>query len=154
MKQDQDSHAATTPESTGTPNRRQLLGALALGAGAIGFNRLARAQGDASARVTQTASFGIGEGKEEEAAAAIAELVAAVEANEPGVLVYSAYRTGGTPGRVFFFEIYENEDVLKAHGQQPHLAKMGLSFQQGVFTGPPEIVRLESIAGYSRLSAE
>ncbi len=131
-------------------NRRQVIAGLAAGAGAIGFNRLASAQGDPSQYITQTASFGIGEGKEAEAVAAVEELVAAVEKAEPGVLAYIAHRPSDGSSKLFFFEIYENEAALAAHGQQPHLAKMGQAFQAGVFTGPVDIVKMDRIAGFSR----
>lgn len=123
------------------------LGAAAVGA--IGFSRTSRGAGEGEA-ITQTAKFSLDPAREAEAVAALSELVAAVEANEPGVLAYICHRPVDAPGSVFFFEIYRDAAALEGHGKQPHLAKLGQAFGSGLFSGPVEVVKMGRVAGFSR----
>ena len=54
--------------------------------------------------IAVTAEFRINEGKDEEAIAAIESLVAAVNAGEPGTLVYTWHRGLKDPAQVLFYE--------------------------------------------------
>jgi quinol monooxygenase YgiN len=123
---------------------------------AIGFSRLATAQGaDASKMITQTAAFRIDPAREADAIAALTELAKAVEEKEPGVLAYIPHRVASDPTQVVFFEVYADEAAMQAHGQQPHLAKLREHFGAGLFKPYAEgkfveIVKLDRIAGFSR----
>ncbi|MEM1249575.1 MAG: putative quinol monooxygenase [Acidobacteriota bacterium] len=129
-------------------DRRKAL-ALALGGAAtLGFQRAAQAEDLANA-ITQTAAFQLAEGKEEEGRKILAELVAAVEANEPGVLAYICHQASDDPNKVFFFEIYKDQEALTNHGGQPHMANL-MSNIGTLFLPPFEIVKMDRIAGFSR----
>ena len=117
------------------PTRRQVLAGSAAVAATIGFNRTAMAATDESKWITQLAGFSIQDGKEDEAVDALETLTKAVEENEPGVLVYVAYRDQKDPSKVTVFEVYDSPESLAAHGSQPHLAKLGAAFAT-MFKGP------------------
>lgn len=136
------------PEGT---TRREFVAATAGAAmvAAFGFNRLARAED--TALITQTVTFKIKPGKEEEAVAALQKLTKAVEENEPGVLAYAAHRAEKDPSKVVFFEVYANEDAVAAHRTQPHMQEMFPKFQE-LFEGGMQIERLDRVAGYTRKS--
>ena len=142
---------STKPESA--DRRRFLLGTAALGAsaslagGGLGFFRAEAEVTDAA--ITQTATFGADTERTEEVAAALTELVDAVEANEPGVLAYICHFTEDK-SKVVFFEIYADQEALTVHGQQPHLAKMREHFGAGLLKPPVEIVKLDRIRGFQR----
>ena len=139
-------------QSTGTTrkeffrNTAAVAGAAAIGA--IGFTRLAHAEVGPDT-ITQTASIGLNADKKEEARAALTELVNAVKDNEPGVLAYIAHFTPEYD-KVFFFEMYKDEAAMTAHGQQPHMAKIGQAFAAGIFKQPLELVKLERVTGFYR----
>jgi quinol monooxygenase YgiN len=136
--------------------RAALGGGAALAVGALGFTRLAAAEGtDLSKAITQTAAFRIDAAREAEALAALAELAKAVEEKEPGVLAYVPHRVASDPTQVVFFEVYADEAAMQAHGQQPHLAKLREHFGAGLFKPYAEgkfveIVKLDRIAGFWR----
>jgi quinol monooxygenase YgiN len=121
-----------------------------VGVGALGFSRVASAQTDPSTWVIQTAKFGVGAEKVEEAKAMLKELATAVEEKEPGVLTYIAHLTSTDPKSVFFYEIYANAEALAAHGQTEHIGKLRAAFGTGVLLPPAEIVRLDHVAGFQR----
>ena len=79
----------------------------------------------------------------------------AVEKNEPGVLAYIAYRSSTNPDLLTFYEIYENQEAVKNHGKQPHLAVVRESFAKGIlmpFSAETtvKVERLDLISGFSR----
>lgn len=119
--------------------------------GALGFNRMASADGHEGAdqSITQIARFSMQEGKEDEAIATLQELVKGVEENEPGVLAYIAHRSEANPSEVVFFEVYKDEAALAAHGQTDHMNAMRAKFMQ-VFKPPLNIEKLNKIAGVVR----
>ncbi len=131
------------------PTRRQVLAGTAAVAATFGFNRTASAATDDSKWITQLASFSIQDGKEDDAVAALEKLTKAVEENEPGVLAYVAYREDKEPNTVTFFEIYDSEETLKAHGGQPHMREMFGSFAS-MFKPPVKITKLNKVAGFMR----
>ncbi|MCP6769481.1 antibiotic biosynthesis monooxygenase, partial [Klebsiella pneumoniae] len=80
--------------------------------------------------------------KEADALQALKDLCAAVEKDEPGVLVYLCHRSVKNPDELVFFEVYKNEDALKAHGTTPHMAKLRTAFAS-LFRPPLEWTRLD-----------
>ena len=141
-------------QTEGTTRKDFLKGTAGLAAGAavvasFGFNRLASAQADPSEMITQTAEMGINPEKADEAVAMLAELVKAVEANEPGVLAYICHRKKEDPNTIVFFEIYKDAAALTAHGQTEHLSKLRAAF--GSMLMPPvTITVLDRVEGFSR----
>lgn len=135
--------------STPSLTRRGLLAAGA-GLATLGFNRLATAaDADTSQMITQLAKFKINPEKEAEAIETLKELCTAVEANEPGVLVYICHRSNKSPDELVFFEVYKDADALKAHGQTEHLGKLRKSFAT-LFRPPLEVVKLDRVGGFAR----
>ena len=53
------------------------------------------------------------------------------------------------PDEIVFFEVYKDEEALKAHGRSPHLAKLRKGFAT-LFHGPVEVTRLDRIGGFAR----
>jgi len=137
-------------EDQGTSRRDLLkLGAGATAAAAtIGFVRPAMAAHHES--ITQVVKFRLNPDKADEAEAALKTLTKAVEDNEPGVLAYIAYRSDADPEEVVFFEVYKDEETLKAHGAQPHLGEMRKVFGAGVFKPPLDIQKLNKVGGFMR----
>jgi quinol monooxygenase YgiN len=119
-------------------------------AATIGFNRLAgAAEGDADKMITQIAKFKLNMDNEAEALQALKDLCAAVEENEPGVLVYICSRSAKAPDEIVFFEVYKDEAALAAHGKAPHLGKLRASFAK-LFRPPLDVTKLDRIGGFAR----
>ncbi len=135
------------------PTRRQVLlaGTMAAGTGAMfGFSRTASAATDESKWIHQIATFNIQEGKEDDAVKLLRKLTKAVEAKEPGTLTYIAHQEQKEPTKVVFYEVFESEAAMKAHGAQPHLNVLRKGFGDGIFKGPVEIKKLKKVGGFSR----
>jgi quinol monooxygenase YgiN len=65
------------------------------------------------------------------------------------VLVYLCHRSVKTPDELVFFEVYKDQDAIKAHAKSPHMAKMQSAFLK--FLRPPlEVTRLDRIGGFTR----
>ena len=117
---------------------------------AIGFSRVAdAAEAEAGATITQLAKFKLNMEKEAEGLQALKDLCAAVEKDEPGVLAYICHRSAKNPDELVFFEVYKDEEALKAHGKTPHMGKMRTAFAT-LFRLPVEVTRLERVAGFTR----
>ncbi len=99
---------------------------------------------------TRLAQFKIRPGKEAEAEKALSEMVAAVEANEPGALAYIAHRSQKEPTEITFFEVYADAEAASAHKKTPHYATLQRSLTQLADLSTVKIVRLERIAGFAR----
>lgn len=66
------------------------------------------------------AQLKIAAGKEAEFEAAAGELVAAVNANEPGCELYALFRSPTDPSEYVFMERYADKAALGAHQQMEH----------------------------------
>ena len=76
--------------------------------------------------------------------AVASKLAAAVNANEPGCLLYTLNKSDD-PVTYVFLERYANEDAVKAHRASDHFRSLGR--EMGAFMdGPPEILRLSEVA--------
>mgnify|MGYP001294699375 FL=1 len=72
------------------------------------------------------------------------KLAAAVQANEPGCLLYTLNRSDD-PLTYVFLERYKDEDAVKAHRASDHFRSLGR--EMGAFMdGAPEILRLTEVA--------
>ncbi len=129
---------------------RRAFCAASAGLATFGFSRLAvAAEGDSGKVITQLAKFKLNMDKEAEAIAALKELCAAVEKNEPGVLIYLCHRMAKKPDELVFFEVYKDEEAFKAHGKSAHLANLRKSFAT-LFRLPLEVTRLDRVGGFAR----
>jgi quinol monooxygenase YgiN len=53
----------------------------------------------------------------------VAETIEAIEANEPGTLVYASHRVEGQPLQRIFYELYQDRTAFEAHEAAPHTAR-------------------------------
>lgn len=65
------------------------------------------------------------EGEEERVAAILEELASASRA-EPGCLYYQPCRDREDPRRFLIFEVYEDDEALRAHGESEHFQRLVL----------------------------
>ncbi len=100
--------------------------------------------------ITIIAHLKILPGKESEAEKALAEMAAAVEANEPGALAYIMHRSQRDPTDVTVFEVYADGEAFSTHGQTPHMAALQASLAQVADLTAVKIDRLERFAGFVR----
>ena len=129
---------------------RRAFCAAGAGIATIGFNRLASAaEPDTGGMISQIAKFKLNMEKEADGLQALRELCAAVEENEPGVLAYICHRSTKNPDELVFFEVYKDDEALKAHGKTPHMGKMRAAFAT-LFRPPLEVTRLDRIGGFAR----
>ena len=133
-------------------DRRGFMKATALGViavGGLGFMRPEAAAADSAEWITVTATLELAPDQADAAIAGLKEMVAAVQANEPGVLAYICNRGLEDRNEILFFEIYENQEATRAHGQTAHMRK----FREAAadyFVGEMKIAAYERVAGYHR----
>ncbi len=72
------------------------------------------------------------------------KLVAAVNANEPGCMLYTLNR-GEDPVTFVFMERYKDEDAVKAHRATEHYRSFGKEMGAHM-DGAPEILRMQEVA--------
>ena len=96
------------------------------------------------------AQFKLKPEKQAEAEKALAEMVAAVEANEPGATLYIAHRSQKDPTLVTFFEAYADDDAFRAHTATPHMANLQRALAELADLSTVRIERLDRIAGFVR----
>jgi quinol monooxygenase YgiN len=85
---------------------------------------------------------------EEAAFEAIArKLVAAVNTNEPGCMLYTLNKgdQGNDPRTYVFMERYEDEDAVKAHRATDHYRTLGRAMGAHM-DGAPTILRMKELA--------
>lgn len=85
------------------------------------------------------------EGKSDDLAAAIADLVTRVQDGEPGTLVYAAAQDSDNPNVFWFYEFYDSPDAAAAHSSGAALAEAG-NQMRGLLAGRPEVHRLTPVA--------
>ena len=86
------------------------------------------------------------DGKSEELAAAIADLVTGVQDGEPGTLVYAAAQDAEDPNAFWFYEFYESADAASMHSTGDALADAAKRMH-GLLAGRPQVHRLTPFAG-------
>jgi len=130
--------------------RRQLITAGTVAA-TLGFTRFVAADDPKSETkpITQIAKFKLNMEKEAEAIKALEEMCKAVEESEPGVLAYVCHRSAKHPEEIVFFEVYKDDEALKAHAKTAHMGKLRAAFLT-LFRPPLELTRLDRIAGFTR----
>ena len=96
------------------------------------------------------AQFKIKPEKQAEAEQALAEMAAAVEANEPGATLYIAHRSQKDPTLITFFEAYADADAFRAHTATPHFQNLQRVLAQVADLSTVRIERMERIAGFMR----
>lgn len=71
------------------------------------------------------------------------KLVAAVNANEPGCLLYTLNK-GDDPLTYVFMERYKDEEATKAHRASEHFRTIGRAMGEHM-DGPPQVLRMKEV---------
>ena len=104
--------------------------------------------------ITVLARFEMLEGKEIEVVEAVRKMAAAVKANEPGCLVYTASR-GKVNGReLYFFEIYEDEKAFQDHARTDHMREMQAAMNGCIDNSSFNVESLDQVGGFIRHEME
>jgi quinol monooxygenase YgiN len=82
-------------------------------------------------------------GREAEFETVIQRLIAASNANEPGILFYQGFRTG-TPGEYYMVESFKDLESQKAHSASPHFQDNRAALGE-CFEGAPDVQRLSDL---------
>lgn len=100
--------------------------------------------------ITIVARFRMLPGKELEAIEALKKMVAAVEAEEPGALVYTVNRGKTNPLEICVYEVYKDSEAAEAHRRTPHMREMQAAFAETMDRASFNVEILEEIAGFVR----
>lgn len=87
----------------------------------------------------------IKEGSQAEFEQAAAELVAAVNANEPGCDIYRVFRIRDSSTQYAFMERYKNQEAVDAHRATEYFKRLGRVIGP-LLESPPVITRMDQIA--------
>ena len=104
--------------------------------------------------ITVLARFEMLEGKEIEVVEAIRKMAAAVKANEPGCLAYTALRGKVNGSELYFFEIYENEKAFQDHAQTDHMQEMRAAMNGCIDNSSFNVESLDQVGGFIRHEME
>ena len=83
-------------------------------------------------------------GAENEFEAIAKELVAKVNANEPGCKLYALHKADGAPSTYVFMERYVDQAAVDAHRQTDYFKALGRKMGD-YMEGRPEILRLTEV---------
>lgn len=100
--------------------------------------------------ITIIARFRMLPGKEVEATEALKKMAAAVEAEEPGALVYIVNRGRVNPLEICVYEVYRDSEAAEAHRRTPHMREMQAAFAETMDRASFSVETLEQIAGFVR----
>ena len=92
-------------------------------------------------------------GKESEALGALKNIVAAVEANEPGALAHVMHRGQVDPLEIYFYEVYADRAAYDAHRKAPHVKELQARFAQLMDPASFNVELLDRVAGFIRPGA-
>ena len=98
------------------------------------------------AQVAVVAKLTAVEGKADELAEVIVDLVAQVRDDEPSTLVYAAAQDAGNPHVFWFYEYYDSPDAAAAHSAGDALATAA-NGMRGLLAAPPDVHMLTPVAG-------
>ncbi len=103
--------------------------------------------------IVELARLRVQPGKTAEAEAALQEMADAVEASEPGVLVYVSHRSQKDSSEIFFYEIYADEEAYSAHFETDHIARWKANLGPVFDLDSLEVERVDRLTGFSRQPA-
>lgn len=90
------------------------------------------------------AELTVKEGSQADFEKAALELEAAVNANEPGILLYRLFKVQGAPNKYIFMEEYKDAAAVEAHRGFEHFKRLGRAL--GPFIeGPPVVTRMDKV---------
>jgi len=90
------------------------------------------------------ATLKVQDGKGAEFAAVMADLRAAVMANEPGCKLYDLFTDAGDANSFIVLEHYESQEAFDAHIKSPHFAAAQPKMA-GLVAGPPDLKFLNKV---------
>ena len=73
------------------------------------------------------------------------EMIATVRSAEPGTLAYVLYQNAKDPTEFIYYEVYQDQAALDAHGKTDHMKKFGGKIG-ALLAGRPEIAVLAEVA--------
>ncbi len=85
------------------------------------------------------------EGKEEEMAKVLSDMVPKVQ-EEEGTLVYTLHRDVNDPSKFMFYEKYKDSDALKVHSTTPYFKELFNTLKH-LLAGEPEISMYSEVVG-------
>jgi quinol monooxygenase YgiN len=103
--------------------------------------------------ITILARFQVLPNQENIALASLKAMAAAVEANEPGCLMYHVTRSLTDVDEVYVYEIYDNEGSLRAHSETPHMREFRAAMDQWSDRAAFNVETLGETAGFVRANA-
>ena len=84
------------------------------------------------------------DGKQAEFEAVAKELEAAVNANEPGIIMYKLFKLQGSTTQYAFMEQYQDLAAVEAHRSAEHFKRLGRAM--GPFlNGAPSVTRMDLV---------
>lgn len=89
------------------------------------------------------ATIKVKDGEQAAFEAVAGKLVAAVNANEPGCLLYTLNK-GDDPCTYVFMERYRDDDAVQAHRASEHFRTIGRDMGQ-FMDGPPSVLRMQEV---------
>jgi quinol monooxygenase YgiN len=90
------------------------------------------------------ATLTVVDGKQAEFEAVAKELVAAVNANEPGIILYRLFKQQGSDVTYVFMEQYKDQGAVEAHRAAEHFKTIGR--KMGPFlAGAPVVTRMDLV---------
>ena len=78
--------------------------------------------------------------------AAFKEVTPLVVDGEPGTIMYAIHTDDNDSNAVWFYELYESDEALIAHGGGEALKAVGPKLK-GVLAGPPELMKMTPVGG-------
>ncbi len=85
------------------------------------------------------------EGKEEEMAKALTDIIPKVQ-EEEGTLIYTLHRDMNDPAKFMFYEKYKDSDALMVHSTTPHFKALFKTLKT-MLAGEPEISTYKEVGG-------
>jgi quinol monooxygenase YgiN len=99
--------------------------------------------------ITLTAKLKAKEGQAEALQAALRQMIAEVQAKEPGVIQYAMHSVDGQPGAFLFYEQYADDAAFAAHRTTDHMKAFASTLGE-LMEGRMEPTRLTFIDGVKR----
>jgi quinol monooxygenase YgiN len=90
------------------------------------------------------------EGKEEQALEQVRTLTKAVDANEPGALIYVYHRLQEEPSEIVILEVYKDDAAFQTHLQTEHMGAFRGKLQELFDLSQVKVERLDWVAGVVR----
>lgn len=90
------------------------------------------------------AELTVADGKQEEFEKVASELAAAVNANEPGCILYKLFKVRDTTTEYVFMEQYKDQAAVDAHRASEHFKRLGRAMGP-CLNGAPRVKRMDFI---------